>query len=77
MKIRPLICLAFNKSSLLAARLFWPNSFVVQAASEVAGSDIAKASKSEVPAEKDRTQKSSIPLPPASAKAAAAAAATA
>ncbi|BBN02463.1 hypothetical protein MPTK1_2g15570 [Marchantia polymorpha subsp. ruderalis] len=48
-----------------------------KAASEVAGSDIAKASKSEVPAEKDRTQKSSIPLPPASAKAAAAAAATA
>ncbi|KAG6540981.1 hypothetical protein Mapa_017651 [Marchantia paleacea] len=48
-----------------------------KAVSEAAGSDIAKASRSEVAAEKDRTQKSSIPLPPASAKAAAAAAATA
>ncbi|KAL3696181.1 hypothetical protein R1sor_010257 [Riccia sorocarpa] len=48
-----------------------------QIVSEAAGSDIAKAAKGSAPPEKEHMQKSSIPLPPTSAKAAAAAAATA
>ncbi|KAL2643076.1 hypothetical protein R1flu_010663 [Riccia fluitans] len=48
-----------------------------QAVSEAAGSDISKTAKGDVLPDKDRMQKSAIPLPPTSAKAAAAAAATA